>query len=79
MNKILGITVGLILCAGFAHAQNLQIDLPYGIGSVQLPWQSTEVLYGTVRSFRGGLQEEIAGASLPILTLGKTVKMAIEF
>ena len=53
------------------HAANLQIDLPYGIGSVQLPWQATEVLYGAVRSFKGGNTEEIAGGSIPLITLGK--------
>lgn len=52
-------------------ADTLQWQLPYGIGSVQLPWQSTEVLYGAVVPFGGGLTQEIAGASLPLVYLGK--------
>jgi hypothetical protein len=69
--KCLVVIVPLSGIAFPLHAQNLQVDLPYGIGSVQLPWQSTEILYGAVRSFKGGHVEEIAGASLPILTLGR--------
>jgi hypothetical protein len=54
-----------------AWAENLQVDLPYGIGTVQLPWQSTEILYGAMKPFKGGLVHQVAGASLPILTLGR--------
>jgi len=57
--------------AGAALADNLQINLPYGIGSVQLPWQATEVGYGEFKPFKGGLWHQDLIASLPILTLGK--------
>lgn len=61
----------LCLCAGLAKADTIHLDLPYGIGSVQLPWQSTEVVYGAMKPIKGGLWHQIAGVSLPIVTLGK--------
>jgi len=54
-----------------AFADNLSLPLPYGIGSLQLPWSATEVVYGVMRPLKGGLWHQIAGASLPILTLGR--------
>lgn len=54
-----------------AYAENLQVDLPYGIGSVQLPWASTEVLTGGMKPIKGGNVEWVSGVSLPIITLGK--------
>jgi hypothetical protein len=69
----------VLLFALFCATQSVQADalswnLPLGIGTVQLPWQSTEVFYGMVRpirSLKSGLGEQIAGASLPVLTIGK--------
>jgi hypothetical protein len=52
-------------------ADNLQINLPYGIGSVQLPFQATEVGYGEFRPIKGGIWHQDLIASMPILTLGK--------
>ena len=74
--KIWAIVVGSYAALLFgsqapAYAENLQVDLPYGIGTVQLPWQSTEVLYGAMKPIKGGLFHQVAGASLPILTLGR--------
>lgn len=54
-----------------AYADDMKMDLPYGIGSIQLPFKATEVVYGAMRPFKGGLAHQIAGASLPVLTLGK--------
>lgn len=73
MKKLSIIVAGLfvLLSSKAAKAENLQINLPYGIGSVQLPWQSTEILYGAMKPIKGGIVEQVAGASLPILTLGK--------
>jgi hypothetical protein len=68
----MALVIPLLSVASFAD--NLQWNLPYGLGSLQLPWQSTEVLYGYVRpvsAFKSGLGQEIAGASLPVITIGK--------
>lgn len=69
--SLLSVTIGLIFAAHVAHADNLQVDLPYAIGSVQLPWQSTEVVYGAMKPIKGGVWHQVAGASLPIITIGK--------
>jgi hypothetical protein len=79
MNKLVSVfmysVLAGILYAGAgpkpAQADNLQIALPYGIGTVQLPWQTPEVLYGAMKPIKGGLVEQVSGASLNILTLGK--------
>lgn len=71
MKKLVILLAMLALSPKWSHAVNLTIDLPYGIGSVQLPWQSTEIVYGFMRPIKGGLWHEIAGASLPIVTIGK--------
>jgi hypothetical protein len=66
------IVVALILWGKeMVSAETLQLNLPYGIGSVQLPWQSTEVVYGAMKPIKGGLWHEIAGVSLPIITIGR--------
>lgn len=61
----------IIAALSVASADTMHIDLPYGIGSVQLPWQSTEVVYGAMKSIKGGLWHQVAGASLPIVTIGR--------
>ena len=68
---VVGIVALGLLLARPSHADTLHLDLPYGIGSVQLPWQSTEVVYGAMKPIKGGLWHQIGGASLPILTIGK--------
>jgi len=65
--------LALFLIASPLMAANLEWDLG-SVGSVQLPWQATEVFYGAVRpinALKSGLTQQIAGASLPVLTLGK--------
>lgn len=69
--KFMRIAVLLGLCAGLARAANLQIDLPYNLGSVQLPWKSTEIVTGVMRPIKGGPTEWVTGASLPIVTIGR--------
>ena len=78
MNKIVkyvcSMTLVLPLLSAVSFADGLQWNMPYGLGSVQLPWKSTEVFYGVVRpikNLKSGLTEEIAGASLPVLTIGR--------
>lgn len=71
MKRIIVILAILGLFYKPAQADILHLDLPYGIGSVQLPWQSTEIVSGIMKPIKGGLWHGIAGASLPIVTLGR--------
>ena len=78
MNKVIKYVCSLALVLPLfsvsASADTMQWNFPYGLGSFQLPWQSTEVFYGAVRpvtAIKSGLTEEIAGASLPLITIGK--------
>lgn len=54
-----------------AFAQTDTINLPYGLGSVQLPWQNPEVVVGSMKPIKGGLVTEVYGFSFDILTIGK--------
>jgi hypothetical protein len=47
------------------------VDLPFGIGSLQLPWQNPEALVGGLKPLKGGLFHEVYGFDYNILTLGK--------
>lgn len=66
MKKLL-ILAGLLMLAAYVQADPLQWDIPGGIGSIQLPFQSTEVFGG----YDGVLNQAVTGVSLPVLTLGK--------
>lgn len=63
--KKLPVFLVLFLMCGSTKADNLTWDLPYGIGSVGLPFQSTEALFGGDFVLKAG----IAGASLPVLDI----------
>lgn len=71
MKKLVMLLTILVMLPLWCRADTIHLDLPYGIGSVQLPWQSTEVVYGAMKPLKGGLWHQIAGVSLPIVTLGK--------
>jgi hypothetical protein len=75
-NRILWVLIFVAIGVCFygaerAFADNVQVDLPYGIGSIQLPWQATEIVTGLMKPIKGGGAEWITGASLPIVTLGR--------
>ncbi len=71
VSKIAGIFAFLGFMAIPGKADNLQIDLPYSLGSVQLPWKSTEILTGVMKPIKGGNAEWVSGVSLPIVTIGR--------
>lgn len=52
-----------------AFADNLSWDIPGGIGTIGLPFQATEALYG----YDIALKQNIVGASLPVLNIKNTV------
>lgn len=57
--------VALLWPARPAHADQLVWSLPGGVGTVGLPFQATEALYG----YDFALKQNIVGASLPVLTI----------
>lgn len=69
------LAITLVLCSlyGICWADGLQWGLPGGFGTVQLPFQSTELLLG--EDFVLG--QGIGGVSLPVLTLfpGKLMQL----
>ena len=60
-------------CAGIqlAFADSPTINLPYNIGSVQLPFSNPEALVGAMKPLKGGLLHSVYGVDFNILTIGK--------
>lgn len=57
----------------FAFAEDLKWDLPLGIGTFQLPFQSHEMVGG----LDFVLREAIAGYSTPVATLWKEIDLSV--
>lgn len=66
---ILIVAVMLAVCATSRAADS--INLPYDLGSVQLPWSNPEALTAALKPIKGGLFHEVYGFDFNILTLGK--------
>jgi hypothetical protein len=69
---ILLVAAMLVIGVSRARADSTPtIDLPYGIGSVQLPWSDPEVLTAVMKPIKGGLVHEVYGFDYNIITIGK--------
>jgi len=71
MKKLLAFLCLLCGIVGAAHADGMQWNLPYGIGTVQLPTKGEDLLPTFGRDFVK--QQTIVGVSSSLLTLYKEV------